>query len=269
MLVYTVEVAQKKSDLAAQLYTDFQIKIADDKKWPARDLELLSQCMALFAKFMGGRKKFKQHLGEVLIERADTGAHLGLAYNGRIQLSEKAQFSAWSVIHELAHVWDAKNQWKLSLALQKYTGGYTNRLFSWLKKWVPGQWDAGPQGPENRPGYYGRRPGVNESKYFYGDRPSGANWRFNRREDFAESVVMYCGWGRNNLLSKTAHGRIERYLLPNGTRDPIYGIKENWSDYARYFYPEGGDYTKTKRWKFVDEFMRDKMAVSLENPGNN
>ena len=130
------------------------------------------------------------------------------------------------------------------------------------KKRIPGQWDAGLHGAENKPGFYGRKPGVNAYGYFYGDKPSGANWRFNRKEDFAESVAMYCGWGRDNPLSKTAHGRIERYLLPNGTKDPIYGIADNWSDYARYFYPEGGDYAKTKRWKFVDELVGRLTAAS-------
>lgn len=239
----------------AHLYADFQIKIMENGNWSMGDFELLHTSIALFAEVMGGDENFKRQIGEVLIERTDTGTSLGLAYKDRIQFSEKSQFSAWSVIHELAHVWDAKNQWKLSQALEKYTGGYTNIFLSSIKKRVPGQWDAGQSGSENKAGYYGRKPGVNAYGYFYGDTPSGANWRFNRKEDFAESVVMYCGWGRGNPLSKTAHGRIERYLLPNGTKDPVYGIPDNWSDYARYFYPEGGDYAKTKRWKFVADLV--------------
>ena len=249
MLVYTSSMEQTK----ARLHEDFQIKIAENGNWYARDLELLYTSIALFAEAMGGAENFKRQLGEVLIERTDTGTNLGLAYKDRIKLSEKTQFSDWSVIHELAHVWDAKNQWKLSLALEKFTGGTTNPLLSKIKKWLPGQWDAGVLGAENKAGFYGRKPGVNAYGYFYGDKPSGANWRFNRKEDFAESVAMYCGWGRDNPLSKTAHGRIERYLLPNGMKDPIYGIVDNWSDYARYFYPEGGDYIKTKRWEFIDD----------------
>ena len=249
MLVYTSSMEQTK----ARLHEDFQIKIAENGNWYARDLELLYTSIALFAEAMGGAENFKRQLGEVLIERTDTGTNLGLAYKDRIKLSEKTQFSDWSVIHELAHVWDAKNQWKLSLALEKFTGGTTNPLLSKIKKWLPGQWDAGALGAENKAGFYGRKPGINAYGYFYGDKPSGANWRFNRKEDFAESVAMYCGWGRDNPLSKTAHGRIKRYLLPNGTKDPVYGIADNWSDYARYFYPEGGDYIKTKRWEFIDD----------------
>jgi hypothetical protein len=261
MLVYTLKMEQNQKELTIRLQRDFQIKIANHENWLSQDLELLHQSIGIFAQTLGGSDQFRQRLGEVLIERADTGTSLGLAYKDRIKISEKKQFSAWSVIHELAHVWDVKNQWTLSLALEKYTGGYTNPLLSSMKKWIPSQWDAGPSGAENMPGYYGRKPGVNAAGYFYGDTPSGANWHFNRKEDFAESVAMYCGWGKGNSLSITAHGRIERYLLPNGTKDPIYGITENWSDYARYFYPEDGKYTKTQRWKFIDKLTRDGTQI--------
>ena len=117
-----------------RLHTDFQIKIAENGNWHTRDLELLHTSISLFAEAMGGNENFKHRLGEVLVERTDTGTSLGLAYKDRIKLSEKIQFSSWSVIHELAHVWDAKNQWKLSQALEKYTGGYTNLFLSSIKK---------------------------------------------------------------------------------------------------------------------------------------
>jgi hypothetical protein len=241
--------------IAPRLYSDFQIKLAKEKNWLADDLELLHSSIVLLSTMMGGSENFRRLLGEVLVERADTGTKLALAYKDRIQLSATGQLSAWSIIHELAHVWDAKNQWHLSLKLEEYTGGITNPKLSETKKGIPAEWDAGVGGAEKRPGFYGRKPGVNAYGYFYGDKPSGSNWQFNRKEDFAESVAMYCGWGRDNPLSKTAHGRIERYLLPNGARDPLYGIVDNWSDYARYFYPEGGDYARTKRWQFIDSVI--------------
>ncbi len=252
-LVYTFSMEDNKREQITRLGVDFQIIIAENGNWRMRDLELLRASIGLFAEFMGGNDNFKRQLGDVFIDRTDTGENLGMAYRDRIELSEKSQFSAWSVVHELAHVWDAKNQWKLSLALEEYTGGVTDPSLSEMIKGIPDQWDAVLDGMLKAPGFYGRKPGVNAYGYFYGDQPSGANWRFNRKEDFAESVAMYCGWGWGNLLSKTAHGRIERYLLPNGAKDPIYGIVDNWSDYARYFYPQGGDYAKTKRWKFINE----------------
>lgn len=240
---------QEKS---AQLQTDFKIRITHNENWLSKELDELHHAITLLANALGGSVNFKYKIGEVLIERTDTGKSLGLAYKDKIKLSAKAPFSAWSVIHEMAHIWDAKQHWKLSIALEKYTGGFTNPILSAAKKILPAEWDAGLLQAESKPGYYGRKPGVNKAGYFYGDKPSGSNWNFNRKEDFAESVVMYCGWGRDNVLSRTAHGRIERYLLPNRSKDPIYNIVDNWSDYAPYFYPEGGDYTKTKRWQFID-----------------
>ncbi len=252
------ETAQKYS---AQLNDEYKIKIQQPQNWQEHEWQKLHGHIALLANILGGQEKFIQRLGEVIIERTDTGTSLGLAYNGRIKLNAKTNFSAWSVLHELAHVWDAKNAWKLSQALETYTGGFTNPALSAIKKHVPGQWDAGRNGAENKPGRHGRKPGCNAHGYFYGDKPSGSNWRFNRKEDFAESIVMYCGWTHVNELSPTAHGRIERYLLPNGAKDPLHNIADNWSDYAAFFYPENGDYTKTKRWQFIYELIQDNIQI--------
>lgn len=145
--------------------------------------------------------------------------------------------------------------------MEKYTGGFTDPQASASLKEDPTQWDAGALRSQPEPGRYGRKPGCNAAGYFYGDKPSGSNWNFNRKEDFAESVVMYLGWGKDNELSPTAHGRITRYLLANSTKDPLYGIVDNWKDYASFFYPENGDYTKTKRWQFVDDLLHDKIQV--------
>ena len=51
---------------------------------------------------------------------------------------------------------------------------------------------------------------------------------------------------------------LERYLLPNGTKDAFFGVSDQWSDYARFFYPPNGDYAKTKRWEFIDRLMNGK-----------
>jgi hypothetical protein len=234
-------------------FAGYQVRVTAEQDWSSAELDDLFRAVDLLANVMHGMENFTRCVGNVVIERADTGTNLGLAWHDRIRLSRAARFSTWTVVHELAHVWDARNKWGLSMALQKYTGGFTSRVMSSLKRiLLPRAWDAQPAGHGNRPGFYGRKPGCNAYGYFYGDKPSGSNWRFNRREDFAESLVMYCGWGRENDLSRTAHGRIERYRLANGEKDPLHGISDNWADYARYFYPENGDYTKTKRWQFID-----------------
>lgn len=239
-------------------FSKSQIIVESIQDWPKKDLDILHQALNLFASILGGPEVFIKRLSEVIIQRTETGSSLGLAYRGRIKFSAKSSISAWTVIHELAHTWDAKNDWQLSSALQQYTNGFCNKKLSALKRFIPGHWDAGPLGSQKKPGFYGRKPGCNLAGYFYGDIPSGSNWNFNPKEDFAESLAMYCGWGYENELSNTAHGRIARYLLPNGTKDPLYGIIDHWSDYARFFYPKDGDYTTTKRWQFIHKLVQDQ-----------
>jgi hypothetical protein len=161
MLVYTSSMKQIITNLR-----DFQIKIAKEANWLADDLELLYSSITLLADVMGGRENFTRLLGEVLIERTDVGSKLALAYKDKIQLSATGQLSAWSVIHELAHVWDAKNGWKLSLKLEEFTGGMTDPKLSEKKKGIPEEWDAGLNGAESKPGFYDRKPGVNALRIF-------------------------------------------------------------------------------------------------------
>jgi hypothetical protein len=177
----------------------------------------------------------------------------------RVSLSAKNTFTAWTVVHELAHAWDGNHGWRLSVALEKYTGGFTSPLLSFLKK-ILGRSDSGVWNQEDKPGRRGRLPGCNAAGYFYGDKPSGSNWAFNRKEDFAESVAMYIGWGKNNDLSSWAEARISRYLLANGDNARNFGV-DHWADYKKCFYPEAGDYTKTKRWQFVDDLMKGKITA--------
>jgi hypothetical protein len=240
-------------------FSDLQIHIEQIQAWPAQDLILLQKAVLLFSSMLGGPEVFTNQLGELKIQRTETGSSLGLAYRGRIKFSAISPLSAWTILHELAHTWDAKKDWQLSETLRKSTGGFISKKLSGIKRFIPGQWDAGKLGAQKAPGLYGRKPGCNAVGYFYGDLPSGSNWNFNPKEDFAESLVMYCGWGRENELSKTAHGRIERYRLPNGTKDPLYGITDNWSDYAAFFHPKDGDYRRTKRWQFIDDLVRNKL----------
>lgn len=230
-------------------------------KWVRDELDKLQSFVGLFAGALGGSENFIKNIGGVQFKKANIGSHGGEALSHRVSLSEKGAFSAWTIAHELAHAWDANYRWQLSVALEKYTGGYSNLPLSFLKR-LSGRRDAGFWEPEEKPGRRGRLPGCNAAGYFYGDKPSGSNWAFNRKEDFAESVAMYIGWNRNNELSAQAHGRIERYLLPNGTKDKFFGQVDNWSDYARYFYPEGGDYAKTRRWQFIHGLVNGNITLT-------
>lgn len=257
---------QYVSQKLQQFKSEFQIDIVQDwgegsdgtwqtGKWVKDELDKLYGFIGLFARAIGGSANFIKHIGGVTIKKASIGTHGGEALKHNISLSETGQFSAWTVVHELAHTWDANHGWGLSVDLEKYTGGYTNLPLSLLKR-LFGKPDSGFWKSEEQPGRRGRLPGCNAAGYFYGDKPSGSNWAFNRKEDFAESVAMYVGWNGNNDLTAHAHGRVERYLLPNNTKDKLFGQVDNWTDYARYFYPENGDYSKTKRWQFIDELVK-------------
>jgi hypothetical protein len=261
------------SEKLVQLQSEYHINIDADWKykdpksggweagsWSIDELDHLHTAIALLAGVMGGSDKLIQNLGGVNIQRLDIGSHAGNAIAHHVNLTAKGPFSTWTVVHEFAHAWDANCGWRLSLALEKYTGGFTSRRLSLIYKLL-GYWDAGPLGSEEKPGRRGRKPGCNSAGYFYGDKPSGSNWNFNRKEDFAESVAMYIGWLGNNDLTDPARGRIKRYELKNGEKDETFKIMDNWADYARYFYPQGGDYRTTKRWQFVDGLLNGKIKI--------
>jgi hypothetical protein len=222
--------------------------------WHRDELERLQLTITLLSGYMGGADKFIQNINGVTFKKGDIGSHGGEALAHKISLSSKRTFSAWTVAHELAHTWDASRGWKLSVALEKYTGGFTSPVLSFIKKLL-GQSDSALFKREIKPGRQGRLPGCNAAGYFYNNKPSGSDWNFNRVEDFAESVAMYVGFGNNNELSDWAEARIKLHLLPNGANDRYFGV-DNWADYKKYFYPEDGDYTKTLRWKFVDELVK-------------
>ncbi|MBI3162484.1 MAG: hypothetical protein HYZ23_08235 [Chloroflexi bacterium] len=259
--IASAKLSQLREDYRVEVVVDWGYEHAGNADswncgtWRLSELEKLHAAINLMAGAMGGADRFAQNLGGVTIKKSNIGLRGGEAAKNHVNLSEKIPFSMWTVIHELAHAWDANHSWKLSLALEKYTGGYTRPILAKAKR-LTGNWDAGPLGGENRPGKRGRLPGCNAAGYFYGDKPSGSNWRFNRKEDFAESVAMHLGWKKGNPLSAWADARIDRYLLPNGARDENFGV-DNWADYAAYFYPPNGDYTKTKRWEFIDGLMRE------------
>jgi hypothetical protein len=256
-LPYALETINRlKEDYRVEVLTDWGD--ATDGSWQTggwfkEELDRLQRNINLLATAMGGRDRFIANLDHVTFRKADIGSHGGEALAHRVSLSTKRPASAWTMIHELAHAWDANHGWQLSVALEKYTGGHTSRLLGLLKRLI-GRGDAGLTKAEKIPGRFGRLPGSNFAGYFYGDKPSGSDWNFNRKEDFAESVAMYLGWKKNNELSEWAEMRINLHLLPNGARHERFGI-DNWADYKPYFYPENGDYSQTLRWKFMDELL--------------
>jgi hypothetical protein len=255
------KLAQLKADYGVDVLADWGDGESEWRagSWKKEELDRLHKHIALMAGIMGGGEKFVRHLGGVTVRKADIGSHGGEALAHRVTFSLKGSFSAWTVIHEFAHAWDANYGWRLSRLLERYTGGFTSRPLAYARRFFRLA-DSGLLRPEQRPGRYGRWPGCNRAGYFYGDKPSGSNWSFNRLEDFAESVAMYVGWERDNELSQHARNRIVRYQLKNGDKDP-FNIVDNWMDYAKRFYPDHGDYTKTRRWRFVDDLVNDRLVI--------
>jgi hypothetical protein len=261
--------SQYAEEKLAALKSMFQVEIQKDwggeaaswqaGSWSREELDRLFTTLMCFAECMGGGNKIGECTGGVTIFRREMGTHGGEADAHQVSFPVKETFSAWTVVHEFAHTWDANYGWKLSRRLEAYTGGYTSPPLSFLKKLL-GQSDCGLWNEENKPGRRGRKPGCNAAGYFYGDQPSGSDWRFNRVEDFAESVTMYVAWERGNALSEWARSRIDRYLLADGQASKNFGV-DNWTSYRKYFYPENGDYTRTKRWQFVDDLVKGRIKI--------
>jgi hypothetical protein len=262
---------QPASDKLLQLRSEYQVDIVPDwgegsdgvwqkGKWAKAELDKLHNFIGLLAGAMGGSATFIKNLGGVQVKKADIGSHGGEALSHLICFSETKEISPWTTVHEFAHAWDANHGWRLSLALEKYTGGRTNYLLGFLKRLL-GESDAGMFKIENTPGQHGRLSGCNAAGYFYNDKPSGSDWNFNRKEDFAESVAMYIGWRKNNELSAWAEARIQLHLLENDVADPRFGV-DKWADYKNYFYPEDGNYAKTRRWQFVDDLLGGRIRLS-------
>ena len=133
-------------------------------------------------------------------------------------------FDAWSIVHELGHVWDINNNWGLSKGLEEYTGGSTTgRLDPILFLHC----DIGS-----------RKPGCNAAGYFYGDiPPKGSDVNFNREEDFAESVAAYVFPDEAQQWVERWHGTIYEELL---------------------WYP---DYRETVRWEYINGLIERTITV--------
>ncbi len=261
--------AQYASDKLTLLKSTFRVEIQRDwgdetgswqpGVWSKKELDTFYETLMCFADCIGGPQKVCDYTGGVTVFREDLGTHGGEALAHRVSLSIKQTFTAWTVVHEFAHAWDGNYGWKLSQLLESYTGGHTSRFNGILARLI-GKPDSGVFDKEEKPGRRGRKPGCNAAGYFYGDKPSGSNWMFNRVEDFAESVAMYVGWNRGNDLTPWAQARIDRYLLQDGATSPYFGA-DNWAYYKQYFYPENGDYTKTRHWQFVDDLVKGKIKI--------
>jgi RHS repeat-associated protein len=124
---------------------------------------------------MGGPTRFMNELGTpVVIYQAPisfiavANGSSSIALNSNYDFDNKQNIQMqWTIVHELAHIWDANNNYNLSKNLEKQTNGKTtfelNDRGKWKEIYNPGSFPV----------------------------PACYNDSFNRREDFAESVAAY------------------------------------------------------------------------------
>ncbi len=94
---------------------------------------------------------------------------LGLTSKGLVRLNPK-HVTEWTIVHELAHAWDAANNWLISDIMRKET--HSGFHFKWLHNI-----------------YRDRK----QFWYHVGSPPApcGIDKNFNAKEDFAESLTAY------------------------------------------------------------------------------
>ncbi|MFZ2095397.1 MAG: hypothetical protein WAV05_02050 [Anaerolineales bacterium] len=117
---------------------------------------------------MGGVDNFIDAIGLITIGQKQIKEG-GYYQAGKIWLQEKG-FSTWTVVHELAHSWDAANGWKLSGNMSSsLDAGFDNPFLHFLFPNNPNYWYDPGQGPP----------------------PCGVDANFNSKEDFAEAVTAF------------------------------------------------------------------------------
>lgn len=197
-------------------------------EWSLEELHVVQQGVADLAEAMGGANRFIANIGRITLDQIEM-KYRGLASVDGIKFTASSiSIDAWAVVHEMAHVWDANSSWRLSKALENYTGGHTNLLEMLVRK-GRGQCDE-----------QNRLPGCNRFGYFYGDiPPAGSDQNFNRKEDFAESVTAY-------VYPALVQARVDRFKDDDRYREVLY--------YS--------DYTKTPRWAFVDGLIKGTIKVT-------
>ncbi len=201
------------------------------------ELRLVAFAAERLGAAMGGPQRFREEMGMIfVVAKTASACGRGCTMGGRIELLDRGRppeegtslgdliingwvnFDAWTIVHELGHLWDGRYGGRLSRGLERFTGGRTN-LWEGYGLLYSGKCD-----PPNF-----RLPGCNRAGYFYGGiPPKGSDINFNREEDFAESVTAY-------VFPEEAQRQVERW---HGT------------PYERLlWYP---DYRATVRWQYMN-----------------
>ncbi len=149
-----------------QLFDRFGIHA--EGNWDEDKLRILEESSFLFFGMTPENYK-KWFWTENLVVRLEDMSKGGLTSKNLVLLNP-ANLTSWTVVHELAHAWDASQGWKLSTWMARATGSQFNyplfhRMFPKSKSF----WYAVGNPPP----------------------PCGVDANFNKLEDFAESVAAY------------------------------------------------------------------------------
>jgi RHS repeat-associated protein len=203
--------------------------------WTLIELRLVAFALGRMGGAMGGPQRFREEMGAVFIAKTASTCGRGCTVGSRIGLLDQRRppeedtlledlvingwvnFDAWTIVHELGHLWDGRYGWRLSIGLERFTGGHTD-VWEAYELFYSGRCD-----PPNF-----RLPGCNRAGYFYGGVPAkGSDINFNREEDFAESVAAY-------VFPNEAQREIQRYHKSELYRGLLY--YENYRDTPRWQY---------------------------------
>jgi len=151
-------------DASTKKFLETQTKIGFTLKgeWGERELSLLDQVVARYRQ--AGMPDPFPYPVTITLENAGRNCLV----KGKTICLTASGLTTWTLCHEMAHGWDAANDWKLSKAMRKATGsGFLWRAVHFL------------------------RPGWKFFWYHVGSPPPpcGVDKNFNAIEDFAESVT--------------------------------------------------------------------------------
>jgi hypothetical protein len=149
-----------------RLFTSYGIHV--DGSWNGESLQTLEEAAFLF--FGLAPDDFQLwHWVENLSVKLEQIPAGGLTSRNLVRLNPN-HLTLWTVIHELAHAWDASQGWKISSRMAKDTGSRFEH-----------------------PILHRLHPADIEYWYAVGSPPPpcGVDANFNRLEDFAESVTAY------------------------------------------------------------------------------
>jgi RHS repeat-associated protein len=141
----------------------------EEGDWTIDELKTLESGVTKLADTMGGADKVISNIGGLTVEQGYLLMARGKTMRHRIRFTDSPiSIDEWTVVHELAHAWDANFSWRLSKEMKEYVGG---------------KWLLFPKAP---PG--GIRYRYDPSEW---PPPAGININFDAKEDFAESVTAF------------------------------------------------------------------------------